>query len=289
MTAPTSSQTVLALLRRAESILAENDIDNPSADAREITAAALGCPPSELRWHYEEEAPESIRSEVRRMLDLRRRGEPIQYIIGSWSFMGRDYRVGEGVLIPRDDTEVVVNEALRLIRDTESPRVIDLCSGSGIIAITLKKERPDATVWAIEKSPEACAYLRRNIAFNSADVLVCEGDIFELYREIDDSSLDLIVSNPPYIRSAEIETLQREVRFEPRMALDGGESGYDFYEKIIALWTGKLAPGGCIAFEIGEGQFDRVVDLLKAHGFTDVKGYPDIQGITRAVTAHRNI
>ena len=197
MTAPISSRTVLALLRRTEFILSENDIDNPSADAREITAAALGCPPSVLRLHYEEEAPDSVSSEVRRMLSLRIKGEPIQYVIGSWSFMGRDYKVGEGVLIPRDDTEVVVNEALRLIRKIKSPRVIDLCSGSGVIAVTIKKERPDAQVCAVEKSPEACAYLRRNIARSSADITVCERDIFDLYRELDDASFDLIVSNPP--------------------------------------------------------------------------------------------
>lgn len=289
MTAPISSQTVLALLRRAESILSENDIDNPSADAREITAAALGCPPSALRRHYEEEAPDSVSSEVHRMLSLRIKGEPIQYVIGSWSFMGRDYKVGAGVLIPRDDTEVVVSEALRLIRDLQSPRVIDLCSGSGVIAVTIKKERPDAKVCAVEKSPEACAYLRLNTARNSADITVCERDIFDLYRELDDNTFDLIVSNPPYIRSSEIATLQKEVQFEPRMALDGGESGFDFYEKIIDLWTTKLAPGGFIAFEIGEDQFDRIAALLKAHGYTEIKGYPDIQGVTRAVTAHRNI
>ncbi len=287
MTAPTSSPTVLALLRRAESILKKNGVENPPADAREILAAALGCTPGELRLRYDDTVPANAELEITRMIDLRLKGEPIQYIIGSWSFMGREYEVGEGVLIPRDDTEVVVSEALRLIKPVKSPVIIDLCSGSGIIAITMKKELEQSKVYAVEKSPEACAFLRTNNARNEADVTVCEGDIFELYAGFEDETFDMIVSNPPYIRRGELSALQKEVQFEPRMALDGGESGYDFYEKIIELWTPKLKKGGYIAFEIGEGQFDRIAGLLRESGYTDICGYPDIQGITRAITARR--
>lgn len=285
MTDRTSSQTVLALLRKAELVLAQNGTEDPAFEARELTAAALECSPAELRFRYNEDAPSDMEFELMRTVDLRLKGEPLQYIIGSWSFMGRDYKVGRGVLIPRDDTEVVVSEVLSLMRDIKAPRVIDLCSGSGIIAITVKKEFPEAEVCAVEKSPEALAYLRINAARNDADIIVCEKDIFTSYEDFPDGEFDMMISNPPYIKSADLASLQREVQHEPRLALDGGESGYDFYEGIISLWSSKLKPGGYIAFEIGEEQFGHISELLKDAGYSDIKGYPDIQGITRAVTA----
>ena len=199
--------------------------------------------------------------------------------------MDRADKVGEGVLIPRDDTEVVVREALAAAKNIPDPVIIDLCAGSGIIAITLEKELKNATVYAVEKSDLAFSYLQENIELNQAKVEAIHADLADCVNSFDDASLDMIVSNPPYIRSDEIAELQSEVQYEPRLALDGGEDGYDFYEMIIRLWTKKLKEGGCIAFEIGEGQYDRIAEMLKTAEFTDIKGYPDIQGITRAVTA----
>lgn len=291
MTAPTSSTTVLALLSKLTVILENSQhfkIENPEGDAREIMANVIGCSPSSLRLHYDDPVPyEGGVTKALRMAKLRMTGEPIQYILGSWSFMGREYKVGRGVLIPRDDTEVVTEAAIELMRGVHRPAVIDLCSGSGVIAITLKKELDHATVCAVEKSPEAFRYLRLNADINGAELWSREADIFACADDFDDGVFDLIVSNPPYIKSGEIADLQTEVQFEPRMALDGGESGYDFYDAIVRFWTPKLKEGGCIAFELGEDQFDHVAALLRENGYTDIKGYPDIQGITRAVTAHR--
>ena len=281
MTVPALSNALKALLTRAE-------IDNPDGDAREILCAVLGCTPTALILKDKEEIPEAICEKALNMAKHRADGEPIQYVIGTWSFMGREYRVGRGVLIPRDDTEVLVTEAINRMRGIPDPKIVDLCSGTGIIAVTLYKEMQNAEVSAVEKSGEAFAYLTENVRLNDADIRLLHADLADCADAFADGSLDMIVSNPPYIKREELPTLQSEVQYEPGMALDGGESGYDFYEAILRLWTGKLKKGGCIAFEIGEGQFETLRKTLTENGYTDIVGAPDIQGITRAVTAKRS-
>lgn len=277
--------TVHALDNLIKGILTRAGADNPDGDSREILAAALGASPSGLFALRDTVADDDIRKRAVDMAQRRASGEPIQYVIGSWSFMGREYRVGEGVLIPRDDTEVVTTEALRLISSVEKPVIADLCSGSGIIAITLERELKEPIVYAVEKSETAYAYLTENARLNESDIKAVPDDLKDCVTDFEDGSLDLLISNPPYIRSDEIAQLQSEVRYEPRPALDGGESGYDFYEMIITLWSRKLKAGGVIALEIGEGQYGYIENLLKDAGYTDIKGYKDIQEITRAITA----
>lgn len=276
--------TVHALNNLIKGILTRAGVDNPDGDSREILSAALDCSPAELMLRDND----VIETAYRKAVNAARRraaGEPIQYVIGSWSFMGREYKVGEGVLIPRDDTEVVTREALRLIGKVKKPVITDLCSGSGIIAITLERELTDPAVYAVEKSETAYAYLVENARLNGSDIKAILSDLKDCVKDFEDGSLDLLISNPPYIRSDEIAGLQREVQYEPRLALDGGESGYEFYDMILTLWSRKLKAGGMIALEIGEGQYGYIENLLKAAGYTDIKGYKDIQEITRAVTA----
>lgn len=277
--------TVRALSNALKSILTRAGADNPDGDALDIIRAVTGLSRVELITRGGENVGEHDSEKAIHLARRRASGEPIQYVIGSWSFMGRDYLVGEGVLIPRDDTEVVTRAALELLEPLSSPAVADLCAGSGIIGVTIKKERPDAAVTAVEKSDIAFGYLRRNCEINEADVRLIRADLCDCADDFADGSLDLIVSNPPYIRSAEIDGLQKEVLYEPRLALDGGEDGYDFYQMILNRWTGKLKIGGCIALELGEGQFGTVAEMLKEHGFEDIRGYRDIQGILRAITA----
>lgn len=277
MTVPALSNTLKALLTRA-------GVENPDGDAGEILCAALGCTRTELLLRDREISDEAYERALK-MARRRSEGEPIQYVIGTWSFMGREYKVGRGVLIPRDDTEVVVREALDRMRDVPHPEIVDLCSGSGIIAVTLSKELKDAEVSAVEKSGEAFAYLTENVRLNDAKIRLIHADLNDCADDFADGSLSMIVSNPPYIKRDELPTLQSEVQYEPSMALDGGESGYDFYEAILRLWSRKLKKGGCIAFEIGEGQFQHIKEMLMRTGYTDIEGTLDIQGITRAVTA----
>ena len=279
--------TVPALSNLIKGVLTRAGVDNPDGDAREIIAAAMDIGYRDLFSLQDAEVTDEAREKAEKMALRRAAGEPIQYVIGSWSFMGRDYKVGEGVLIPRDDTEVVVSEALRLIRTVKAPVIADLCSGSGIIAVTLERELEGSSAYAVEKSEAAYRYLTENAELNHSPVKTILADLRDCVGNFEDESLDLLISNPPYIRSDEIVQLQSEVQYEPRLALDGGESGCDFYEMIISLWTKKLKSGGIIAFELGEGQFGYVSSLLKAAGYSEITGQPDIQGITRAVTARK--
>ena len=277
--------TVLALGNALKSLLRRAGVENPDGDAADIIKATLGYTRVDCITHGDREVDPDSGEKAVRLARRRADGEPIQYVIGTWSFMGRDYLVGEGVLIPRDDTEVVTGAALELIKSVPSPKVADLCAGSGIIGITVKKERPDAAVTAVEKSAEAYAYLMRNCEKNAADLRLIHADLADSAGEIPDQSLDQLISNPPYIRSKEIAALQSEVQYEPRLALDGGEDGYDLYRLILKHWTTKLKSGGSIAFEIGEGQFETIKEMLTRYGFQRVTGHPDIQGTVRAVTA----
>ena len=277
MTVPALSNTIKSLLTRA-------GVDNPDSDTREILCTVINCSRAKLISRNDEPSKEDAEKAIA-MARRRADGEPIQYVIGSWSFMGREYKVGKGVLIPRDDTEVVTTEAINCVKALSHPVIVDLCAGSGIIAITLAKELHTADVTAVEKSEEAFRYLEENIALHKANVKAVLADLADCAEAFADGTLDMIVSNPPYIRRDELPTLQSEVQYEPQLALDGGDSGYDFYEMIIDLWTKKLKKGGFIAFEIGEGQYETIAEMLRRAGYAAIKGTPDIQGITRAVTA----
>ena len=279
--------TAAALSNELKSLLTRAGVENPAGDAALILSRILGYDHVGLMLHRDDPVPQSACDEALIMAKKRADGAPIQYVLGSWSFMGRDYAVGEGVLIPRDDTEVVVRAALDLMRGVPSPAIVDLCAGSGVIAITLDRELTNASVTAVEKSPAAFDYLARNICALRTNVRAVCADLCDCTDAFGDNSLDLIISNPPYIPTGELPTLQREVQYEPAMALDGGADGMDFYDMILRLWTPKLKAGGVIAFELGEGQFEYVSDLLQQHGYTDIKGYEDIQGTVRAVTAHK--
>lgn len=258
-------------------------------DAQLILESLLDCTRTDLILRADEELSDEIVSQAVNMKEQRDRGEPIQYLIGKWGFFGREYIVGKGVLIPRDDTEVLVAECLRLIPEDKPMKALDLCAGSGIIAITVKKERPLCTVFAVEKSDQAFSYLLQNIEKHQADVSCILSDLKDCADSFSDGSLDLIVSNPPYIRSSDLPTLQKEVQFEPLLALDGGESGYDFYENIISLYQRKLRRGGYFAFEIGEDQSGYIAKLLTNAGFEDIHLYNDIQNIPRAITAKKSL
>ncbi len=216
------------------------------------------------------------------LLGRRLSGEPLQYILGEWEFYGYKFKVGKGVLIPRDDTEVLLRLSLDFLKDKQNARVLDLCSGSGALAVAIAKET-DAEVYALEKSAEALPYLCENININKANIEVVAGDVFYCADEFMDKSFDLIISNPPYIITDEIDTLQKEISFEPKTALDGGADGLKFYRGITKDYTSKLKSGGMIAFEIGEGQFEAVKTLMENAGVKNIDFKLDLGGIQRVV------
>lgn len=223
------------------------------------------------------------------LIDAARRrlqGEPIQYITGSWPFMGESFYVGQGVLIPRDDTEVLVRAADKLIKEHALRYCTDLCAGTGIIGITLKKLNKNLNVTAVEKYSDAYEYLIKNCRRLDAGIKTVCADLYDFHNTVENNSLDILVSNPPYIRSDVIPTLQKEIEYEPDTALDGGYDGLKFYKDIINIYTDKIKTGGFIAFEIGEDQETDIKSLLKDR-YTDIKVYRDIQNLPRAVTARK--
>ncbi len=259
-------------------------VTDPAFDTIYLFEYVFGLTRTDIAVRGDSTADEDKLKLLKDCINRRVKNEPVQYIIGEWEFMGRTFKIGDGVLIPRDDTEVVVRACMELgLADNIS--VVDLCSGSGIIAVTLRKHFANSTVYAVEKSDVAYSYLLKNCEHNSADVKAIHADLYDCVDDFAGHSLDLIVSNPPYIKAQEIPTLQREVQFEPTMALDGGEDGFDFYRGIIERYANKLKNGGYIAFEIGEGQFEYISELLKNSGFTDIRGYLDLGNTVRAMTA----
>ena len=207
-------------------------------------------------------------------------GEPTQYILGEWEFYSLPFYVGEGVLIPRQDTELLVERALALIADRPSPRVLELCSGSGCIAVSIAKLRSDAQVTAVELYDGAMEYLARNVRRNDVNVEIRKFDVLSTPADFD--RYDLIVSNPPYITGDAMKTLQREVNREPHTALYGGEDGLDFYRAIAEKWLGLMSEQGKIAVEIGFDQAEAVRGIFESHGI-DTVCEQDLSGHDRVI------
>ena len=268
------------IIDEAKKLLAKNL--NPQ-EARDIIFFVTGLNSQEQLLNYKKELTDNEENKVKDILFKRINGYPLQYILGKWTFMGRDFSLGEGVLIPRDDTEVVVLSVIPYLKQNNKARIIDLCSGSGIIAVTLKCMFPQCEVHALELSEKAMPYLKRNIESLAPDVILHQGDLNLLFEQFKDNYFDLVISNPPYIESEVIPTLQTEVQKEPKMALDGGTDGLDFYRSITQKWSNKLKPGGMMAFELGEGQFDMVKAMMKEKGFENISEYKDLGNIQRAI------
>lgn len=275
--------TVGEAYRKTKDILTEAGFEAPAFEALCLTEKVFGFNRLALITKGEKTvASEEKLAVLAELTEKRLNHEPLQYLLGKWSFMGIDLLVGEGVLVPRDDTEVVTSLCIDYLSCKESPNVIDLCAGSGAISLALEKYA-NCKVTAVELSDKAFSYLTQNIKLNNSAVNALNGDIFECHKDIADNSLDLIVSNPPYIKTADIASLQKEVQHEPAMALDGGESGLDFYRRIVPLWKSKLKAGGALAFELGEGQYDEVSRILADNGFGGITESIDFGGIQRAI------
>ncbi len=220
---------------------------------------------------------------INNAISRRKKSEPLQYILGCWDFYDMTFYVGKGVLIPRPETEMLVDFALEKIKDIESPVIYDLCAGTGCIGLTIANHRKDAKVYLFEKEDEAFNYLVKNkekYKLDNAIIIKC--DIFDY----DCSSLplcDILLSNPPYIETSVIECLQNEVQFEPVSALDGGVDGLDFYHVIYDKWLKQVRKNGFVAFECGEGQSQLICEIFaKKISSSDILF--DFNNIDRIVT-----
>ncbi|MDO4528900.1 MAG: peptide chain release factor N(5)-glutamine methyltransferase [Lachnospiraceae bacterium] len=214
-------------------------------------------------------------------LKRRMQHEPCQYIIGQTEFYGLSFLVNEHVLIPRQDTELLVEEALKTT--AEDSRVLDLCTGSGAVAVAIKHSRPDAAVTALDISKEALETAKKNAEKNGCGIEFLVSDLFEDLGA--ERKFDVIVSNPPYISETEYETLMPEVKdHEPSLALLAGEEGLDIYRRLIAEAPRYLAKGGALLVEIGCSQAEAVSRLFKENGFKEIKVIKDLAGLDRVVS-----
>lgn len=276
--------TIAQALAGAREQLAVAGVEDAAFEARELVASL--CSISRSRLNLVLSDPFNRVEELERLVGRRLSGEPLQYIIGEWEFMSLPFHVGPGVLIPRPETELLAEFAIRQCGD-QPFQIADLCSGSGCIGISVAKSCPNAHVWLVEKSEQAFAYLLENIQLNSVqNVTPLLGDIFDLEILPANVRFDLILSNPPYVSSGELPGLQREVHWEPSMALDGGADGLDFYRRIASVYPERTVPGGWIGLEFGDGQ-EQAVQALFAPYFSYTKIVPDLAGVPRMLFARK--
>lgn len=252
--------TVAQALRSATAKLrAKLEKDVAPHEARLMVAHLLGTQPAGLAVRREERWSAENDGLLAQMIDRRLRGEPLQYLLGEWSFLGLSMRVRRGVLIPRADTEVVAERAISFLRERRSRRVLDLCCGAGCIGIALAVYA-EAQVVAADISAACCALAGENAARNGIPLDIRRGDLFEPVQS--EERFDLMVCNPPYLSAADLTSLQAEVAFEPRLALDGGVDGLDFYRRIAAGFGKHLVDDGALLVEIGSTQAPAVRELL---------------------------
>ncbi len=271
--------------------LAAAGIENPQREARFLVEGICRVSRGDMFLHSEMLLTDTEQEQVAQAVQKRLVGWPLQYLIGEWEFYGYPVYVGEGVLIPRPETELLVREALTVLGSLqkESPAVADLCSGSGCIAIAVAREYLSARVTAVEKYDDAYGYLERNIIKNETEnVMPVKADVLGPLAQSLAGMFDVIVSNPPYIKTADMKTLQREVRFEPSEALDGRKDGLHFYREITTRWKTCLLPGGTLLYEIGQDQGESVAAILQENGFTDIQVMQDYNKLNRIVRGTLN-
>lgn len=217
-------------------------------------------------------------------------GEPLQYILGKTEFMGLEFKADKRALIPRPETEILVEAAIKELKTIgiSSPKIFDLGTGSGCIAISIAKFLPGAIVWAADISQEALQLAAANAKLNKTEIKFFRSDIFSA-PELKNEQFDLIISNPPYVAAAELSSLAKEISFEPACALAAGIEGLDFYALIIAQAQAYLKNGRILAFEVGANQSQQVCAMLFKENFSDIKVIKDYNNIGRVVMGRKNL
>jgi release factor glutamine methyltransferase len=258
----------------------KEDIDAPRLTAEILLAFTLGVDRVKLYVELDRPLQKDELTAFRALIQRRLQHEPTQYLTGFKDFYNRRFLVDPRVLIPRSETELLVEAVLQLLPKHAS-RVLDLCTGSGCIAVTIAAERPLASVWATELSTDAAAVARANAEAHqvASRVSILEGDLFAPVPA--DARFDVVVSNPPYVKRSELSGLQKEVTREPRLALDGGEDGLDFVRRIAEGAHGALKRGGWLALEIGDEQGAVVKDVLTRAGYLAVRVDKDLARLDR--------
>ena len=273
--------------------LHRSGIDAATLEARELVAFAAGKTRQELLRDSRLYVPQDVEERARALMRRHLAGEPLAYLIGEWSFCGMDLDVNESVLIPRTDTEVLAEQAIGFVKTLDEPRVLDLCTGSGCVGLAVAKFCPGSHVVLGELMEDALRVCRQNIRRCGLTAQVMPWQVNALDGPPPRfGEFDCIVSNPPYIPDGDIAGLDVSVRdYEPMTALKGGDDGLDFYRAISDKWRTTLHPGSRLYFEVGIGQADDVLRIMRAHGFGDIEVVPDTAGIPRVVygTLHESV
>lgn len=259
--------------------------DNPLLEAQELLCLAAGKDKTALIRDMSLYASDGVIQRFQDLLRRRLRGEPTAYLLGEWSFYGLELDITPDVLIPRDDTEILVQQAVaRVQAKGEDCRVLDLCTGSGCVGLAIAKECPTANVVLADISKEALLLSRQNTRRNGLTNRVISLEV-DVLKPPPPSvwDFDLLVCNPPYIPSGDIPSLAPSVQFEPKLALDGGEDGLDFYRSLTGSWLPALGLGGWLLVEVGIHQAEPVAELMRRAGLVHVSTYLDTAGIPRVV------
>ncbi len=270
---------LLEVLRGTERYLADRGVENPRLNAEHLLAHALGLKRMELYLQFDRPLTESERAPLRDLVKRRGTREPLQHVLGTAEFHGRTFTCDKRALVPRPETEQLVELALGIAQDKPTATILDIGTGSGVIALTVALELPSTAVHATDLSPDALALAAGNAARHELTGRLT-------FHQVDllppgETRFDLIIANLPYIPAGEIASLSPEVRRDPVTALDGGPDGLDLIRRLIGTAPDRLAPGGALLLEIGIGQADAVNTLLTARKFRDISVRPDYQNTPR--------
>jgi release factor glutamine methyltransferase len=275
--------TLAEVLRRSTEYLETHGSPTPRLDAELLLAHGLGLTRIDLYTQFERPLSEDELSECRELIRRRGTREPVAYVIGRWGFRRLELDVDARVLVPRSETELLVDRCLALLDGQEQPAVLDVGTGSGAIALAIKDERPDAQVVASDLSADALAVARANAERLGLEIGFAQSDLLE---SVPGGPFQLIVSNPPYVSESELATLEPEVaEHEPRLATVAGPDGFEVYSRLLPQAAERLVHGGFIALECGAGQAPALVAELARVGYADAGVDRDLSGIERVVWA----
>lgn len=265
----------------------KQDIDDPRLTSEILLGHVLSLPRVKLYMDLDRPLSKEELATYRGLIQRRIAGEPTQYLVGSKEFYGRRFSVDARVLIPRSETELLVEAVLHDVKKDAPSRVLDVCTGSGCIAVTIAAERPQASVWATDLMANALEVAKANAEKHQVDARVTffQGDLLAPLPP--GTQFDVIVSNPPYVKTGDLKTLQREVQREPKEALDGGPEGVTLIARVVTDALPRLKPGGLLAMEIGEDEGAAVKELLVRAGYHDVKIEKDLARHERLALGRR--
>ena len=266
-------------------VFRDSGIEAATLEARELVCYASGKTREELMRDARLYVPRLVEEKTRELVARHLAGEPVAYLIGEWEFYGLPLDISESVLIPRADTEVLAAQAIDYVRTLDKPRVLDLCAGSGCVGLAIASQVKTCHVVLGEIDEGALRICRQNVRRNGLTTRVMPYQVDALQKpSVNLGEFDCIVCNPPYIPDGDIDSLDASVRdYEPLLALRGGEDGLDFYRAVCDKWRDALRTGGRLCFEVGIGQADDVLRLMRSVGFGDIQVIPDTNEIPRVV------